>query len=92
MILSQAKARATLLDKVRRIMGMKHDSVHTEHSYCDWIKRFVKFHRMIEKQALFEVSEAKNEAFLSYLATERNVGSDARSGDECAGVFVKCSL
>lgn len=78
---------AILLDEVRRIMGMKHDSVHTEHTYCDWIKQFVKFHRMIEKQTLFEVSEAKNEAFLSYLATERNVGLDAKSGDEYAGVF-----
>jgi len=79
----------TLLDGVRRIMRLKHYSPRT---YCDWIKQVVKFHRMSEKKELFEDSEAKIEAFLSYLATERNVGSDARSGDEYTGVFVKCSF
>jgi len=40
---------ATLPDEVRRIIGMKHYSLHTENTYCDWIKQFVKFHRMSEK-------------------------------------------
>jgi len=61
---SSKSAAATLLDEVRRIMGMKHDSVHTEHTYCDWIKQFVKCHRISEKQALFEDSEEKIKAFL----------------------------
>lgn len=65
----------TLLDGVRRIMGLKHYSSRT---YCDWIKQFVKLHRTSEKQALFEDSEAKIEAFLSYLATERNVAAETQ--------------
>lgn len=44
-----SKSAATLLDEVHFITGMKHDSVHTEHTYCDWIKQFVKFHRISEK-------------------------------------------
>ncbi|WP_427501651.1 phage integrase N-terminal SAM-like domain-containing protein [Methylomonas sp. MED-D] len=31
---------------MRRVMRLKHYSLHTERSYCDWIKPFIKFHRM----------------------------------------------
>ncbi len=30
-----------LLDDVRNIMRLKHYSIHTERSYCDWIRRYV---------------------------------------------------
>jgi hypothetical protein len=30
-------------------MRLKHYSLHTERSYCDWIKQFVKFHCLTEK-------------------------------------------
>ncbi|NQT71303.1 MAG: phage integrase N-terminal SAM-like domain-containing protein [Chloroflexi bacterium] len=30
-----------LLDEVREIMRLKKYSIHTERSYCDWIKRFI---------------------------------------------------
>ncbi|WP_404361385.1 phage integrase N-terminal SAM-like domain-containing protein [Methylotuvimicrobium sp. KM1] len=54
---------------VRKIMRLKHYSLYTERTYCDWIKQFVKFRRMTERQSLFEHSEAKFEAFLTHLAT-----------------------
>jgi len=38
----------TLLDDVRRVMRLKHYSLHTERSYCEWIKQFVKLHRLNE--------------------------------------------
>ncbi len=47
----------TLLKDVRRIMRLKHYSLHTERSDCDWKKQYVMFHRMMERQALFEDSE-----------------------------------
>lgn len=78
----------TLLDEVRCIMRLKHYSLHTERSYCDWIKQFVKFHRMSENQALFEDGEAKIEAFLSYLATERNVAAATQNQAMNALVFL----
>ena len=34
------------LDQVREVMRLKHYSLHTERSYCDWIRRYVKFHGM----------------------------------------------
>ena len=32
-----------LLDEVKDIMRLKHYSIHTELSYCDWIKRYIQF-------------------------------------------------
>lgn len=78
----------TLLDDVRRIMRLKHYSLHTERSYCEWIKQFVKFHRLGERAALLEGAEAKIEAFLSYLATERQVASATQNQAMNALVFL----
>lgn len=35
-----------LLNEVKDIMRLKHYSIHTERSYCDWIKRYIQYHRM----------------------------------------------
>ena len=35
-----------LLDQVRDVLGLKHYSLRTERSYCDWIKRFIRFHHL----------------------------------------------
>jgi site-specific recombinase XerD len=78
----------TLLEDVRRVMRLKHYSRHTERSYCDWIKQFVKFHRIKERQALFDDSETKIEAFLSYLATQRNVAVATQNQAMNALVFL----
>lgn len=78
----------SLLEDVRRVMRLKHYSLHTERSYCDWIKQFVKFHQMTERQALFDDSEAKIETFLSYLATSRNVASATQNQAMNALVFL----
>ncbi|KFI23161.1 integron integrase [Nitrosococcus oceani] len=78
----------TLLEDVRRIMRLKHYSLHTERSYCEWIKQFVKFHQLNERAALFENSEVKIEAFLCYLATERKVASATQNQAMNALVFL----
>jgi hypothetical protein len=33
-----------LLDQVREVMRLRHYSLRTERSYCDWIRRCIKFH------------------------------------------------
>jgi hypothetical protein len=33
-----------LLDRVRDALRVKHYSLRTERSYCDWIERFIVFH------------------------------------------------
>jgi hypothetical protein len=35
-----------LLDQVREVMRLRHYLLRTERSYCDWIRRFIKFHHM----------------------------------------------
>jgi hypothetical protein len=33
-----------LLEQLRDMMRMKHYNLRTERSYCDWVKRFIRFH------------------------------------------------
>ena len=33
-----------LMDQVRQTMRLHHYSIHTERSYCEWIRRYVHFH------------------------------------------------
>ncbi len=69
-------------------MRLKHYSLHTERTYSEWIKQFVKFHQLNERAGLFENSEAKIEAFLSYLATERKVAAATQNQVMNALVFL----
>ena len=45
MLTSQDKDKK-ILEQVRDIMRLHHYSIHTERSYCDWIKRYINFHQM----------------------------------------------
>jgi site-specific recombinase XerD len=61
-----------LLDEVRDVMRLLHYSIHTERSYCEWIKRYVHFHRMKSREDLAD-GEKKIEMFLTYLAVHGNI-------------------
>ena len=63
-----------LLDEVRDVMRLHHYSIHTERTYCDWIKRFVLFHKMASREDL-KNGEAKIEKFLTHLAIDENVSA-----------------
>lgn len=54
---SQAPA-PKLLDQVRNLMRLQHYSIHTERTYIDWIKRYIRFHHMQQREQL-EGGEAK---------------------------------
>ncbi len=41
-----------LLDPVRKIMRVKHYSIHTERTYYDLIKRYVQYHKMTSREDL----------------------------------------
>ena len=41
-----------LLDEVRDVMRLHHYSIHTERTYCDWIKRYIRYHSMTGRQDL----------------------------------------
>src|SRR5215472_2625090 len=61
-----------LMDQVREVLRLRHYSISTERSYCDWIRRYVKFHQM-RSRADLDPAEAKIEAFLSDLAVNGHV-------------------
>jgi hypothetical protein len=64
--------RAKLLDQVREVMRVRHYSIRTERCYSDWIRRYIRFHRMKLREELFP-GEDKVELFLSDLAVNGHV-------------------
>lgn len=76
------------MDKVRQVMRVKHYSIHTERTYSGWIRKYVKFHKMRDKSELSVDPEAKVEAFLSFLAIQRNVAVSTQNQAMNALVFL----
>ncbi|MDD5297168.1 MAG: phage integrase N-terminal SAM-like domain-containing protein [Rhodocyclaceae bacterium] len=69
-------AKPRLLDEVRAHTGVKHLSLRTEQTYVGWIKRYIYFHG---KHHPKDMGAAEVEAFLSYLATDRQVSSGTKN-------------
>ena len=42
MLMESQAHSPTVLDQVRNVMRVHHYSIHTERSYIDWIKRYIK--------------------------------------------------
>jgi len=53
-------------------MRLKHYSIRTERCYCDWVRRYIQFHKMQSREELIP-AEPKIEVFLSNLAVKGNV-------------------
>ncbi len=76
-----------LLDQVRQVLRLHHYSIHTERSYLDWIKRYVRFHRMRCREDLAD-GERKIEAFLTDLAVRGKVAASTQNQAMNALVFL----
>ena len=59
-----------LLDQVRERVRYLHYSIRTEQAYVHWVRAFVRFHHMRHPR---EMGQPEVEAFLSWLAAERQV-------------------
>lgn len=77
-----------LLNDVKRVMRVNHYSIHTERIYIDWIKQYVKFHKMNDRVELLNNPESKVEEFLSYLAIQRKVAVSTQNQAMNALVFL----
>src|SRR5436189_6127184 len=67
-----------LLEQVKEVMRLRHYSIRTEECYCDWIRRYIKFHGMRSREELSD-GTAKVELFLSDLAVNRNVSASTQN-------------
>ncbi len=67
-----------LLDQVREVMRLKHYSIRTERAYCDWMRRYLKFHGM-RSRAELQPAEEKRELFLSDLAAQGKVAASTQN-------------
>ena len=65
-----------LLDQVRDQIRLRHYSIRTEQTYVSWIKRYILFHG---KKHPKDLDKAEIEAFLTYLAKDRNVSSSTQN-------------
>tara|TARA_R110001592_G_scaffold62711_2_gene191810 strand:- start:9161 stop:9391 length:231 start_codon:yes stop_codon:yes gene_type:complete len=62
------------LESIRRT---KHYSILTEKAYLSWIKRFILFN---QKRHPKDMGEEKVSSYLTYLAVNRNVTSQHKTG------------
>ncbi len=76
-----------LLDDVRKVLRLRHYSIHTERSYIEWIIRFVHFHGMRSREDLLP-AEPKIESFLTDLAVHGNVAAATQNQAMNALVFL----
>ena len=74
-----------LLDRVRDAIRLKHYSIRTEKIYCDWIRRFILFHRKRHPQ---EMAEAEVTEFLTHLARDGRVASSTQNQALSALLFL----
>mgnify|MGYP001224359370 CR=1 FL=1 len=70
-----------LLDQVRERARYLHYSLRTERAYVYWVRAFVRFHGC--RQHPREMGAAEVEAFLTWLAAERNVSASTHG--QCWG-------
>jgi integron integrase len=74
-----------LLDEVRDVMRLKHYSLRTERTYCDWIERFIRFHDLRHPR---EMGEAEMSAFLTHLARDGKVAASTQNQALSALLFL----
>jgi integrase len=82
---SKAASEPRLLDQVRDVIRLKHYSIRTEHTYIDWIRRYILFHN---KQHPKLLGERHINGFLTHLAVKRKVASSTQNQALCAIVFL----
>ncbi|MFL9814556.1 integron integrase [Stutzerimonas sp. VN223-3] len=74
-----------LLDQVREQIRLKHYSIRTERVYCEWVKRYVRFHQYRHP---VEMGAPEVEAFLSDLAVRRDVSASTQNQALAALLFL----
>lgn len=74
-----------LLDLVRAELRVRHYSISTEKVYCEWIKRYIRFHDYRHPR---EMGAAEITAFLTHLAVVGNVAASTQNQALAALLFL----
>ena len=74
-----------LLDQMRDILRAKHYSYRTEETYLDWVRRYILFH---SKRHPGDMGAAEIQAFITHLATQRNVAASTQNQALSAILFL----
>jgi site-specific recombinase XerD len=74
-----------LLEQTRDVLRLKHYSLRTERSYCDWIKRFIHFHQLRHPK---EMGAPEISTFLTHLARIGNVSAATQNQALSALLFL----
>ena len=78
-------ARLTLIGRMRNQLRLRHYSARTEKTYVDWVKRYVRFHK-VRNPAHMGPTEVRE--FLSDLAVTHSVSASTQNQARAALVFL----
>ena len=78
-------SKRKLLDQIRREIRRRNYSYSTEKSYCQWVVRYVRFHKLMHPRDLDNQDIVR---YLNYLANECNLAASTQNQALSALVFV----
>ncbi|HQG04467.1 MAG TPA: integron integrase [Thermoleophilia bacterium] len=73
------------MNDLRTALRARHYSRRTEQAYCLWVRRYIRFHGLRHPR---EMGEAEINAFLTHLATEREVSASTQNQALSALLFL----
>jgi len=74
-----------LLDQLRQQIRLRHYSYRTEQAYVGWVRRYILFHN---RRHPADMGATEVEAFLSHLASDRNVAAAPQAQALAAVLFL----
>jgi integron integrase len=74
-----------LLDQLRQALRSRHYSRRTEQTYCQWVKRFIYFHKIRHPA---EMAEPEINAFLTHLAVKERASASTQNQALSALLFL----
>lgn len=80
-----ASSQPRLLDQMRDALRTRHYSPSTEKVYCQWVRRFIRFHRMRHPA---DMAEAEINDFLTHLAVGEKVSASTQNQALSALLFL----
>jgi integrase len=76
---------ASLFEKVRNLIRVRHYSLRTEQTYLNWMRQFLEFHRNRSAESM---GKPEVNAFLTFLAVRKKVSASTQNQALSALVFL----